>query len=86
VHRLTPAGPTKSALAERPDGSPTDDLAAIGVQHLAGHAYGISRGEEDMARRDFVRLGRPAEEGVFSELRDVLGWKGGMTACPSQKM
>src|SRR5688572_21099091 len=54
-------------------GSAAHDLSTIGVEHLAGHAYSVVGGEENIAGRDLVRFGRPTEEAVLAELRDMFG-------------
>ena len=52
-----------------------DDLAAVGVQHLAGDVGRIAGGQEDEARGDLPGLAGAAQRRIAAELRDLFGGK-----------
>src|SRR5690606_20126098 len=52
--------------------SAADDLAAVRVEHLAGHVRTLLTGEEEVAGRDLPGLADAAERLVLAELGDLL--------------
>src|SRR4051812_17747623 len=74
--RSSTACPKLQAVAPG-SGSAVHDLAAVGVEDLAGHVGGVGAGEEDVAGGDLDGLAGTLEGDVRAELLDVLGVEAG---------